>query len=212
MTARSVPHIIPVLALPPLLLFPETQASIRVPRPFYARMLDHSFSDDGFLGTVLRDARPSHERNALPIGCVAKVFHVHHLACGRAVHVHLHGLARFLVKEEWIEKGCGEAEIDPFEDEVGCLSPQRKRALLDAIRHPVLVRDVLPESDVTADLDDESFVNRLCVGSRLSFADKYLLLEADTLDQRCGRLLDLFRFRLAAIRTSRGACQKDPGA
>ncbi|MBI3608102.1 MAG: LON peptidase substrate-binding domain-containing protein [Nitrospirae bacterium] len=209
MTARSIPSIIPVLALPPLLLFPRTQASIRVPRHFYARMLDHSFSDDGFLGTVLRETHPSREGAVLPIGCVAKVFHVHHLACGRAVHVHLHGLARFRVKQERIEEECGEAEIDPFEDEVGCLSPQRKRSLRDAIHHPVLIRDVLPETDIPAELDDEPFVNRLCVESKLSFADKYLLLEADTLDQRCGRLLDLFRFRLATIRTYRGACPKD---
>jgi Lon protease-like protein len=202
MDTPALPAIIPAVALPPLLLFPQTHVSICIPRAFYLRLREASLSEGGVLGITARDDPPAHHGSILPLGCVAKVCHIHHLPCGRATHIHLHGLQRFEVQHEWIEGDCGSVEIVPLDDPPGRLGPERRQQFLAAFRGLDLARRVIPDADsiIAAEHDDETLINRLCVESGLSPMDKYFLLEAGDLDQRSRRLLDLLRLTTNALR------------
>ena len=215
MDTISIPHIISVLPLPHLVFFPHTHLSLHIPRSFYDRMKEGSQpyppQADAFLGIVLRKAQPLDEAAVLPIGCVGKVIRFHYLPCGQAVHLDLHGLKRFRMKEGWFEEGYGQAWIEAIEDQPGSLCPGRKRDLLEVLEHLGHMKEWAPElqAHIKSGLDDEVFLNMLCLESGLSPMGKYFLLEADDLNQRSGRLIDLLRFKLADIRSNGGACQKD---
>lgn len=159
----------------------------------------------------MRKAEPSGEAAFLPIGCVGKVIHFHLLPCGGAVHLDLHGVKRFRVIQGRFEEGYGEACIEVIEDPPGDLSPPRKKLLLDMIHHLARIKALAPhvEERIQAGIEnDEVLVNLLCQESNLSPTERYFLLEAEDLNQRCGRLLDLLRFRMEEIRT-KGVCPKD---
>jgi len=69
-----------------------------------------SLPGDSFLGIVLRKLKPLDDEESIqPIGCVGKVVSLYDLPCGRVVHLDLHGLKRFRMKEGWFEGGCGQA-------------------------------------------------------------------------------------------------------
>ena len=215
MDTTSIPHIIPVLPLPHLVFFPHTHVSLHVPQSFYDRMKEGSLPDppqaDCFLGIVLRKAQPLSEGDILPIGCVGKVVRFYYLPCGRAVHLDLHGLKRFRMREGWFQEGYSQAWIEPIEDQPGNLSPERKRSLLEVLEYLGHMKELAPElqAHIKSEMDDEAFLNMLCLESRLSSMEKYFLLEAEDLNQRCGRLLDLLRFQQEDIQSNRGTCQKD---
>lgn len=211
MDTPSIPHIIPVLPLPHLVFFPYTHVSLHVARSFYDRVKDSSWPEDCYLGIVLRKVQPLSQATTLPIGCVGRVVRCHNLPCGRAVHLDLHGLKRFRMREGWFEEGYSQAWIEPIEDQPGNLSPERKRSLLDAFKYLGYTKQLAPEIErhIKAEMNDEVFVNLMCLESNLSPMEKYFLLEAENLNQRCGRLLDLLRFQQEDIWFNRGTCQKD---
>lgn len=208
--ANDLPTRVPALALPPLLLFPHTHASLRLPRAFYRRLVEYGLTEDGFVGTVVRD--PERDSSRLrPLGGLAEVVHVHHAPCGRASLLHLHGLARCRVRAERLDGELGRIEVVPIRERAGPLRPERRSALLDACRHASLVHHLLPGADalLSEPIEDEALVNRICCECALPLADKYFLFEADDIDQRGGRLLDLFRFYLDAIRSNAGTTGLD---
>ena len=115
------------------------------------------------------------------------------------------------MREGWFEEGYGQAWIEAIEDQPGHLSPERKRNLLEVLEDLGHVQELAPElqAHISSELDDEVFLNLVCLESKLSPMEKYFLLEAEDLNQRSGRLIDLLRFRLEDSRSNGGACQKD---
>jgi hypothetical protein len=65
------------------------------------------------------------------------------------------------------------------------------------------------EDHIKAGMDDEGLLHLLCFESDLPPLEKYFLLEAEDLNQRCGRLLDLLRFRIQDVQSGKGSCQKN---
>ncbi len=206
----SVPQIIPIVLTSNLVFFPDVHLCLHVPLPFYNRLKQSALPEDCFVGVVLHTQRSS-EKPILPIGCVGMVVRSHPLPCGQAVHLDLHGLKRFRVRERWVQEGFSQGSIEILEDPPGNLSPERKRALLEALRYLSQMKESTPELGVyfKENPADEVLLHHLCFESDLSPTEKYFLLEAEDLNQRCGRLLDLLRFRMEDILSNRGTCQKD---
>jgi Lon protease-like protein len=210
MDIPSIPSTIPILPSPHLIIFPHTHVSLHVPRSFYDRAKQASPHGDCFLGIVLRKEQPFNEAPVLPIGCVGKVVRVYHLPCGQAVHLDLHGLKRFRMKEGWFEGGYGQAQIELLEDCSKNLHEERRRRLLEMLKGLGLLKWVPGvEHRLQQGAEDEVLLNLLCFESDLPPIEKYFLLEAEELNQRCGRLLDLLRFRIETIQANKGPCQKD---
>ena len=214
MDVPSIPSIVPILPSPQLVIFPHTHVSLHVPRSFYDRVKEEALPDppkaEYFLGILLRKIQPSSEMTILPIGCVGKVVRCYNLPCGQAVHLDLHGLKRFRMREGWFEDSYGQAQIEVLEDLPGGLHEERRRRLLETFKGLGLMKWMTGlEDHIKAGMDDEVLLNLLCFESDLPPLEKYFLLEAEDLNQRCGRLLDLLRFRIQDIQPSKGSCQKE---
>ena len=211
MSEVSIPKKIPVLPSPHIVLFPHTHLSLHLPLPFYERLRQSTLPGDFFLGLGLRREREGCELPILPIGCAGVVVGAYPLACGKSVHLDLMGLKRFEVKGGKFDHHFGLALIEEIRDRPGLLSEQRKKCLLDLLKSSYRDRQWAPGKveSVEAELADEAFLNLMCLQSDLSVMDKYFLLEAEDLNQRCGRLIDLLRFKMQDIRLSRGGCPKD---
>ncbi len=187
----KIPNRIPVIVSPHPVFFPQTHVSLHVLRNFYDYLNKTAPTGGPLLGMVLQEAGDA----VLPIGCVGRVIHVCFAPCGRIAHVALHGLKRFRILELSLPDGHGEARIEVIEDRPGDLAIERKRILLDTLER--IQSDLRSSSKHADDLDqdDETFLNFLCLRADLSPTEKYFLLEAEGLDQRCGRLIDLLRLK-----------------
>ncbi len=213
MDTASIPRIITILPLPHLVFFPHIHVSLHIPRPFFDRMQEKNHPQGCFLGIVLRKLEPVpvSETGILPIGCVGRVIRFYKLPSGKSVHLDLHGLKRFWMKEGWFQDSYGQALIEVIDDPPGRLDPHRKKYLLNTMKDLGYMRHMAPQlaGPIMSEVDDDVLLNSMCLESGLSPMEKYFLLEANDLDQRCGRLLDLLRFRMEAIQSNGGACQKD---
>jgi Lon protease-like protein len=211
---RSIPSIIPILPSPHLVIFPQVRVSLHVPRSYYERIRGEVFSDshqgEYFLGIVLRKVQPVSEMTILPIGCVGKVVCGQDLPGGQTVHLDVHGLKRFRMREGWFENSYGQAQIEVLEEHAGGLHEMRRRRLLETAMDLGLMKRMPGlEDHIKAGTNDEALLNMLCFGADLPPLEKYLLLEAEDLNQRCGRLIDLLEFRSQALQSNKKSCQKD---
>ena len=165
MNPKSIPQIIPVLPLPNLVFFPRTHLALHIPRCFYERLEEHSLPQNCFLGIFLRKEQLLSEAPVLPIGCLGKVVRSHPLPCGQIVHLDLHGLKRFQIREIWFEDGFSQAWIEAFEDQPGNLSPQRKINLIEALDFLMNAKQLAPGlvEYLRLELDDEAFLNLMCL-------------------------------------------------
>ena len=111
MDTVSIPRIITILPLPHLVFFPHIHVSLHIPRPFFDRMQEKNHPQGCFLGIVLRKLEPVpvSETGILPIGCVGRVIRFYKLPSGKSVHLDLHGLKRFWMKEGWFQDSYGQA-------------------------------------------------------------------------------------------------------
>ena len=204
MATQEIPLTIPILMFSNVVFFPKTHLSVNIPQSFFDRIMERGLPESCFVGIVFTEEKQLDKPKALPIGCVGKVDHFHHLPCAHAVHLHLCGLKRFQVEEiTWSGSYNGHASIELIEDNPGNLSPKGKKSLHELIRHDQLF-EWTPELEllIKSGPSDETYLNLLCLGAKISRMDKYFLLETGSLDQRCGRLLDLLRFKLDDIRYS----------
>ena len=214
MGVQSIPSIIPILPSPHLVIFPQVRVSLHVPRSYYERVKEEALPDsheaECFLGIVLRKVQPISEMTILPIGCVGKVVCCQDLPGGQTVHLDVHGLTRFRMREGWFENSYGQARIEVLEERPGGLHEMRRRRLLETTTGLGLMKRMPGlEDHIKAGTKDEALLNLLCFESDLPPLEKYLLLEAEDLNQRCGRLLDLLGFRSQEIQSNKRPCQKD---
>ncbi len=199
---RQTPSIISVLPLPNLVFFPRTHVALHIPRPFFNRIWLPSRPAEFWLGIILKRVGEPNDSVQGQIGCVGRVTRWCEISCGRVVHLDLMGLGRFILREGWFDNGVGSARIDPIREGDQILHPERKRDLIRVLRVRGPLRNMAPETDqyLTEVMDDESFVNQMCLESGLSAEAKYFLLESGDLSQRAGRLADFLRL---GSRTSR---------
>lgn len=207
-----IPHLISILPLPHILLLPQTRASVHLPRFYYSQIQETSFAGAILIGFVFRDVQGQPHGPVLPIGCVGEVTRIYNLPCGQAVHLDVQGRNRFRILESSIEGGCGKGWVEVIEDHAGTLSPYRKNLLFKLLADRGVLKGTRPDSDRTIQRghSDEFLVNQACIESNLSPSEKYFLLEADALELRCGRLVDLLRLRREDAWLSRENCRKDP--
>jgi Lon protease-like protein len=206
-----IPHVIPVLPLPHLVFFPGTRLALHIPRSFADRMRGNPQPRDFFLGIVLRKGQCFEDEDVFPIGCVGKVIRAQPLPCGESVHLDLHGFKRFELKEGWFENGFGRAWIETLQDWPGTLSTQRRKKLMEQVEFFSQRKQLAPGllGHLKSELNDEAFLNLICLESHLSPTEKYFLLEVEDLEHRAGRLLDLLWFKQEALQANRGICKKD---
>lgn len=132
------------------------------------------------------------------VGCVGRIMSLEPLPDGRS-NILLQGLQRFEIYEQSFEKSYRQASIALKLDDAAHAVDSRVRAeLARLLGEYARVRN---EGDVwrewfRSEVCDEVLVNTLSTTVDVTPLEKQFLLEADTIQQRACRLVDLIQFKI----------------
>lgn len=176
------------------LLFPRMQLPLHIFEPRYCAMITDSLARDRRIGMV--QPRDANEPPALfDIGCVGRIADVQALPDGR-FDIVLEGLARFTILRELdvtTPFRQVEAELEETGEEALLSLGERASLEMESRRFADGLGYAVDWEAVTR-LDDESLVNGIAQIAPFDVASKQALLEADTLGDRAGLIVQLMQF------------------
>ncbi len=203
---------LPLFPLANVVLFPHSRVPLHVFEPRYVQMTEAAMDGERCIGMVT--VRPEALQDIggdpplFPIGCSGVIEQIAPRP-GRRYDLVLHGTHRFRIVRE-IPRGAERiyrlAEVEALVD---AFDAEREQAELQAHRVEIvelletLVRRADPKGRARFDprrlsgIEDDAFVNVMCQIFDGDAAEKQGLLDADTLLERCRRLLAVLRFRVA---------------
>jgi Lon protease-like protein len=205
----AIPKTIPLFPLPDLVFFPKTYLPLHIFEPRYRQMVLDAKSADRMIGMVLLKEgwEKDYERNPAiyRVGCAGQMIKVEQMEDGR-YNILLHGLKKFIVREEFFDRSYRRAAVEPF-------AVTKESMAIDRDLRAYLVR-VLKEYGqlakigqqiemlVNAHPDDEKLVHTLSFALNFTPLEKQFLLEAEHLGQQGHRLVDLIQFKIYEVRSS----------
>jgi uncharacterized protein len=203
---RDVPPIVPVFPLTGALLLPFAHRPLNVFEPRYIEMVDQALAGNRLIGLIQpQDTSEESPRGRGPlqsIGCLGRLTHWEETEQGRYFII-LEGVTRFEVVSELTvmtpyrqcQIACVRFALD-FDRLYGEEKVDRERFLKMMRDYAEFGNFDLNWEEInntgTADL-----VNFCCMVSPYGAAEKQVLLEADTLEQRAETLIALAEFEMA---------------
>ena len=198
-----VPERIPLFPLPNVVFFPKTYLPLHIFELRYREMLADAVAGGQCIGmTLLKEGWERDYYGTPPIfevGCVGRLVGVEPLVEGRS-NILLQGLHRFEIREQSFEKsyrqGC--IVLKPC-SAAESLDPKIRAELARLLTEYVGNREGgrLWREWFRPEVGDEVLVNNLSTNLDVTPLEKQFLLEADTLQQRACRLLDLIQFEIS---------------
>lgn len=201
----DLPSTVPVFPLSGALLLPHAQRPLNVFEPRYIAMVDHALATDRLIGLVqpVETAEES-PQGAVPlrkIGCLGRITHFEE--AGERYLIVLDGVARFSLGDE-VEAGTpfrqfaidSEQFSSDFEAGFGAERVDRPRFIK-------MMRDYAEFANLTLDWDEinktgtAELINFCCMVSPYGAAEKQLLLEAPSLEERAEALIALAEVEMA---------------
>ncbi|AJP73651.1 LON peptidase substrate-binding domain-containing protein [Sphingomonas hengshuiensis] len=176
------------------LLFPRMHLPLHIFEPRYRALVSDALARDRRIGMVQpRDA--ANPPALFEVGCVGRIADVEALPDGR-FNVVLEGLARFTILRE-LDVATPfrqvEAELEPA-DEAAPLALGERASLEMEARRFADVQGYAVDWEAVTQLDDESLVNGIAQIAPFDVASKQALLEAPTLADRAGLIVQLMQF------------------
>jgi Lon protease-like protein len=203
--ARSLPDVIPLFPLPNVVHFPRVVLPLHIFEARYRALLRDALAGTRLIGMVLLRADRQVEDPAIPPvferGTAGDVVRSEELADGR-FNIVLRGVREFRILEEVRRTPYRAARVEWRTEATGVLAPAARARLADLVgefarrRHPEVAGRFAPPAD------DELFVNLVSQQLGLPVIERQALLEADGLDQRAERLVEVLEFHLEALRSS----------
>ena len=182
-----------IFPLPGALLLPGTELPLHIFEPRYRAMIQDAMARDRRIGMI----QPRGEGMKPPLfdmGCLGHIRHIEALDDGR-FNIVLKGLARFRVVRELdvstaFRQVEAEVEQEP-QDEV--LSAAERAALEIESRRFAEALGYVVDWTAVSRLDDMSLVNGIAQVVPFDPAAKQTLLEADSLNERSERIIQLMQ-------------------
>ena len=183
------------------LLFPRMQLPLHIFEPRYRALVSDAMARDRRIGMiqprpVFTAAEGSAERPPLfGTGCVGRIAHVEALDDGR-YNIVLEGLNRFrMISELSVTTPFRQIEAELEPDAAAEPLPLATRAALEEeSRRYAEAQGYAVDWTAVSRLDDESLVNGIAQIAPFDSAAKQALLEADTMDDRAGLIIQLMQF------------------
>lgn len=193
----ELPERIPLFPLPNAVLFPGMPLPLHIFEPRYRKMVNDAKQGHRTVGMVLLRAGWESDyagRPAIyPIGCAGRMDQFEALPDGR-FNIVLRGLVRFRVGQEHAGEPYRLASVVPMPETVGDV------AALEAAR-PKLLAAIGRASDGPAvlvmqnELPAPHFVNALCQSLDLEPVERQSLLDCDSVEERCRRLVEILEWK-----------------
>ncbi|RUT30113.1 peptidase S16 [Arsenicitalea aurantiaca] len=207
-TTKDLPRSIPVFPLSGALLLPFAQRPLNIFEPRYIEMVDHALSGDRLIG-LIQPAEPDGEEESplgraplKSVGCVGRLTHFEETSEGRYFII-LEGICRFaLVSELNVRTPFRQCVIDAsrFESD---FERTHGEGAVDRDRFLKMMRDYADFGDFELNWDEinktgtADLVNFCCMVSPYGAAEKQVLLEAPSLEERAETLIAMAEYEMA---------------
>lgn len=205
-TIADLPQTVPVFPLSGALLLPFSQRPLNIFEPRYIRMVDQVLGTNRMIGLVQpQDTAEESPRGQVAlrrIGCLGRLTHFEETGDERYLII-LEGVTRFELGDEITTmtpyrqfKISAERFVSDFEPGYGAERVNRERFLK-------MMRDYAEFANLSLDWDEigrtgtAELVNFCCMVSPYGAAEKQLLLEADSLEDRAETLIALAEVEMA---------------
>ncbi|KXU29974.1 ATP-dependent protease [Sphingobium sp. 22B] len=183
-----------IFPLPGALLLPGMELPLHIFEPRYQAMIHDAMARDRRIGMI--QPREEGTKPALfDVGCLGHITHIEALEGGR-YNILLKGLARFRVVRELDVPTAFrqiEADVEPIAQEDEILSAVERAALEQESRRFADALGYVVDWTAVSRLDDMALVNGIAQIVPFDPAAKQTLLEADTLGERAGRIIQLMQ-------------------
>lgn len=202
----DLPRTVPIFPLAGALLLPFAHRPLNIFEPRYVEMIDYALSTDRLVGLIQpvdgSVESPVGPTPLQPVGCVGRITHFDESAEGRYFIV-LEGICRFeLIAERPAMTPFRQAAIRAdrfvvdFERGYGSETVDRSR-FLKMMRDYANFANIDMNWDEINKTDTADLVNFCCMVSPYGAAEKQVLLEAKTLEDRAETLIAMAEFEMA---------------
>jgi len=223
MSLNKLPEQIPLFPLTGASLLPKGKLPLNIFEPRYAEMVEMAHENDSIIGMIQpQGSRISSDqenndlfgtakkgRGLYSVGCAGFITKMEKTADGRYFII-LTGLRRFEIIEElplknsFREVRVSYANYKYDGDDILTHSSKTKNRLYDSLKKYLNQNNINIDMKNFEDLDDEELINSLAMICPFEAAEKQLLIEIPTLDQRAELLLKIIDFNLAQHNISSG--------
>ncbi|PJG47861.1 ATP-dependent protease [Sphingobium sp. LB126] len=183
-----------IFPLPGALLLPGMELPLHIFEPRYQAMIHDAMARDRRIGMI--QPREEGVKPALfDVGCLGHITHIEALEGGR-YNILLKGLARFRVVRELDVPTAFrqiEADVESIGQEDEILSAVERAALEQESRRFADALGYVVDWTAVSRLDDMALVNGIAQIVPFDPAAKQTLLEADTLNERADRIIQLMQ-------------------
>ncbi len=195
----DLPNIVPVFPLSNFIIFPKTTVPLNIFEPRYIEMINDSMKSNKLIGMI----QPKNSyKNQMPptlynIGCLGKIISFKETEDGRYM-IELKGIIRFEIKKE-IEslKKYRECQVDfkKFSHDLDEKKEDLKFSDLELIFKDLKLLFqkrgfIINWKDLEKQSLDET-INALAMASPFSLEEKQVLLEAENLNARKGKIAEI---------------------
>lgn len=200
---EDLPAVIPVFPLAGALLLPRSLLPLNIFEPRYLNMIDDALGGDRLIGMIqpAQDAQGANPALA-QVGCAGRITSFSETDDGRYL-ITLTGVCRFSIARELamhspyrkVEADWRPYAADLSQRDLG--NAIDREALARALRHYADARGFQIDWDAARDAPGEMLVNAVCAACPFDPLEKQLLLEADTIADRCDTLVALLELGAA---------------
>jgi uncharacterized protein len=193
----DLPVTIPVFPLTGAVLFPRSMLPLNIFEPRYLNMVDDALAADRLIGMIQPSAADDGARPPLSqIGCAGRITSFSETEDGRYL-ITLTGVCRFRVDRELNVKFPYRKVAPDWRPFAADLSERDNGGAIDqetlarALRDYAEAKGFQVDWETATDAPAEMLVNAVCAACPFDPGEKQLLLEADTLADRCDALITL---------------------
>jgi Lon protease-like protein len=205
----QLPSLIPLFPLPNVVLFPGVPLPLHIFEPRYREMVSDAAASHEIIGMALLrgDWQNDYEGNPeiFEVGCAGKIVSVEKLPDGR-LNILLHGLREYTVRSQVLDKSYRQAEVTWRSGAMNGLASAKRDVLTRSLAQFLRTIPESPAHRVLHDpsLSDELLVNFFSYALDIEPIEKQGLLQADGLDARSERLVEILEFHLEETRLTLG--------
>lgn len=202
----EVPDVVPIFPLTGALLLPYSHRPLNIFEPRYIEMVDFALSSDRLIG-LIQPEDPSEESPAghVPlhkVGCLGRLTHFEESGDGRYFII-LEGVSRFRIRQE-LDRGTSYrlADISAEGFESDFLRNEGEESV-DRPRFVKMMRDYAEFASIDLNWEEiertgtADLVNFCAMVSPYGPAEKQVLLEAQTLNDRAETLIAMTEYEMA---------------
>jgi len=193
-TIEDLPKILPILALPQLMLLPGGFVPVTIEDMDSVELVNDAMRGDRLIGVIQPIPHDGQDR-LYDIGCIGRVTNYSEIGDGSLL-ISLQGVCRFRLRQP-VEMGQPyplyrvEAFRDDLSEEAEDEDEIDRETFLHVFRNYLNINNMQADWETILEAPDETLVNALSIIAPFGAAEKQALLEADNLKARSETLIAL---------------------